>query len=169
MFTRSLIFLPVLLAGAFGQQIPGGPMVTVFRGFMFPPVGLAASETAQLNIVNMAPASSVASASAPSCSGTITFTNASGATIGSAINFTTTGSQIFSTELSFAKLAATGTRAEFVAAVQLSAQTQPITPCSPAFSLETFDSTSGVTHVFLGNSSSVLHPSVTAVEPVAGH
>ena len=125
------------------------------RDYNFPPVGLASTETAQVNLLNLATAASTATgttAAAPACTGTITFANSSGKTIGSATSFTTTGSQIFSTELTFSQLAATGTRGEFTASVQLtSSATVARTPCSLDVSLEAFDTTTGATHVYLGN------------------
>jgi hypothetical protein len=115
-------------------------------------VGLASSETAQLNVVNIAPAPTAAGATAPSCSGTITFADATGKTIGTPANFTTTGSQVSSTQLLFSQLPGSGSRGEFVASVQLTLSFPEKAPCALVFSLETFDTTSGVTHVYLGNS-----------------
>ncbi len=124
---------------------------TFTRDYNFPPVGLASSETAQVNILNVAPASTSTNSTAPACSGTVTFVNASGKTIGTPASFTTTGSAIFSTQLTFNQLGATGTRGEFVASVQLT--TLPAkAPCSLVFSLETFDDSTGATHVYLGSS-----------------
>jgi hypothetical protein len=114
--------------------------------------GLASSETAQLNPVNIAPAPTVAGAAAPSCTGTITFADSTGKTIGTPANFTTTGSQVSSTQLLFSQLPGNGARGEFVASVQLSLSFPEKAPCALVFSLETFDTTSGVTHVYLGNS-----------------
>jgi hypothetical protein len=147
----SLAFATCVLAGcAFGQ---GTTTSTVTRDYYFPPVGLASSETAQLNLVNIAPASTTAGATAPACTGTVTFASASGKTIGTPVTFTTTGSQVTSMQLTFSQLDASGTRGEFLASVQLTTTFPPAAPCSLVFSLETFDNSSGVTHVYLGNSS----------------
>ena len=86
---------------------------TFTRDFRFPPVGIASTETVQINVVNNATASS--SGTAASCTGTITFTNASGTVIGTSSSSSSA-------------------------------------PCALANSLETFDTSSGVTHVFLGGS-----------------
>src|SRR5579863_6480021 len=136
---------------AFGQGAPSAPPAT--RDFSFPPVGLASSETAQLNLVNIAQASATAGAAAPSCTGTITFADSTGKTIGTPANFTTTGSQVSSTQLLFSQLPlpGSGSRAEFVANVHLTLSFPEKAPCALVFSLETFDTTSGVTHVYLGN------------------
>ncbi|MGP0076354.1 MAG: hypothetical protein ACLPWF_30940 [Bryobacteraceae bacterium] len=147
----SLILTCAFATLAFGQGAPTAPTAT--RDFSFPPVGLASSETAQLNLVNIAPASATTGAAAPSCTGTITFSDASGKTIGSPTNFTTTGSQVSSTQLLFSQLPGSATRGEFVANVQLTLSFPEKAPCALVFSLETFDTMSGVTHVYLGNSS----------------
>jgi hypothetical protein len=123
------------------------------RDYAFPPVGLANSETAQVNLVNIAPASTTAGATAPACTGTVTFANASGKTIGTPASFTTTGSQVTSMQLTFSQLDPSGTRGEFLASVQLTTAFSQAARCELVFSLETFDSSSGVTHVYLGNSS----------------
>jgi hypothetical protein len=150
---RSLFLTCVFVTCAFGQ---GSTTTSTFtRDYNFPPVGLASSETAQVNIVNIAQASTAAGATAPSCTGTITFADASGKTIGMPASFSTTGSQVSSTPLMFSQLQlpAGDTRGEFVASVQLTVSFPEKAACSLVFSLETFDSMSGVTHVYLGNSS----------------
>jgi hypothetical protein len=139
----------LFVTSAFAQ-----PLLTFTRDYNFPPVGLASSETAQLNLVNIAPGSSGVATNAPACSGTVIFTNASGAVIGKATSFTTTGSQVTSVQLMFSQLqlSASDVRGEFVTSVQLSGSSSTAGPCSLVFSLETFDSSTGVTHVYLGNS-----------------
>ncbi len=161
MFRRNLLLTPVLLACAFGQGSTG--TASFIRDFSFPPVGLASSETAQVNVVNIANAPTNANAVAPSCAGTITFTGNSGATIGSPVSFTTTGGQIFSTQLAFSKLAATGTRGGFLASIQMTTVIPAKAPCSLVFSLETFDNSTGATHVFLGNSAASAGPTPVLV------
>lgn len=154
MFIRSLLLMSALLTCAFGQGTT--PPAVITRNYSFPPVGLASTETAQVNVVNTATASTAAGAAAPACNVTITFTNASAKTVDT-VKFTTTGSDIVSTGLSFSTLASSGTRAEFIASVELSTTPGSNTPCSAVFSLETFD-TSGATgtHVFLSNSAAVV-------------
>lgn len=133
---------------AFGQTA-----VNFTRDYNFPPVGLASTETAQINLVNIAPIPTTTTTEAPACTGTVTFTNASGAVIGKPTSFTTTGSQVISVQLMFTQLqlASTDIRGEFVASVQLT-HAVPAAPCSLVFSLETFDTSTGVTHVYLGDS-----------------
>jgi len=124
---------------------------TFTRDFRFPPVGIASTETMQINVLNSATASS--SGTAASCTGTITFTNASGTVIGTATSFTVTSGQVFSASLPFSKAGASTTRAEIVGSVQLTVSSSSSAPCALSNSLETFDTSSGVTHVFLGGSS----------------
>jgi len=147
---RSLVLICAFATGAFAQG--SAPISANFtRTYSFPPVGLASSETAQVNVANIATASTAANAVAPSCTGAVTFVNAGGKAIGSPVSFTTTGSQVFSTQLTFAQLAVMGARGEFVASVQVTGSFPPKAPCSLVFSLETFDDSTGTTHVYLGN------------------
>src|SRR5580700_1946406 len=90
-FSAGVFFMAL---SAFGQiTIPSGPSAPPLPS-QFPPIGLAASETAQVNIVNTA--SQPIGGPAPSCTGTITFYNASGAIIGAATSFAVGSGQIFS-------------------------------------------------------------------------
>jgi hypothetical protein len=156
MFRRGILLIPALLACAYAQGTTATRTVT--QNFSFPPAGLASSETAQVNVANIAPASTGANAVAPACTGTITFANAAGATLGSAVSFTTTSNQIFSKQLAFNELDLTGIRGEFVATVQITTTFPSKTPCAPVLSLETFDSSTGATHIFQGNSASLSPP-----------
>lgn len=149
---RSLLLTCTFAACAFAQGSTGTSTIT--RDYSFPPVGLASTETAQVNVVNIATASTAAGATAPSCTGTITFTDAMGNIVGNSgkpTSFTTTGSVVSSTQLTSTELGVTSGRSEFVASVQLTTTLPSKAPCSLIFSLETFDAT-GVTHVYLGNS-----------------
>jgi hypothetical protein len=129
----------------------------------FPPVGLASSETAQINVTNLATASS--SGTAASCTGTISFLSASGTVIGSATSFTAASGVTASVTLPFAKTASTSVRTEVRGVIALTSVSK--VPCSLSTSLETYDTTSGVTHVYLstgeiggnaGGISSILNP-----------
>lgn len=161
---KSLVLTPLLLACAFGQGTTG--TATFTRVYTFPPVGLATMETAQVNVLNIAQSSTAANAVAPSCTGTINFANASGTSVAKQ-SFTTSGSQVSSAQLSFSTLASSGTRAEFVASVEVSSSVPSTAPCSLVFSLETYD-TSGVTHVYIGNSVASAVP-INVVTPVFMH
>ncbi len=119
---------------------------TATRDLVFPPVGLASSETAQINVANTA--ANPTTGTAASCTGTISFNTATGASAQPPVKFTVTAGQIYSAELTAAKLGVVSNqRSEFIGSVQLTLT--PKTPCTLSISLETFDSTSGATHVYL--------------------
>jgi len=166
MSIRTALLVPVVFACAYGQGTTGAATFT--RSYSFPPTGLASTETAQVNVVNIAVASTAANAVAPSCTGNIIFTNAGGTAIGSAITFTTTGSQISSTTLAFSALGAKGNRGEFIASVQETTTVPAKAPCSLVFSLETFDNSTGATHIFLGNSGASAGPQPGPIPVFAG-
>lgn len=144
-------------ACAFAQG--GTETITTTTNFVFPPVGLASGYTAAVNLVNIAPASTAANATTPSCTGTVTFTNANGTVLGTAATFTAKGSQIATETVTAATVGVTATtpRAEVVASVQQTTTRPATAPCALVFSLEVYDST-GATHVFLGNASAATAP-----------
>ena len=115
----------------------------------FPPVGLASSETAQVNVLNTAQANG---STAASCSGSISFYNAEGTVIGSAATFNNLATgQIFSATLPYSASGGNGSRT--VIRVEI-ARAQSVTgaavpPCNFTSSLETFDTATGVTHVVI--------------------
>jgi hypothetical protein len=122
------------------------PSAPATRDLAFPPVGLAFTESAQINVANTA--SNPTSGTAASCSGTISFNTATGAAAETPVKFTVTSGEIYSATLTAAKLGVVnGSRSEFIGSVQLALT--PKTPCTLAISLETFDATTGVTHVYL--------------------
>jgi hypothetical protein len=128
------------------------------RVYVFPPIGLGSGETASITVVNTASPSTTETGTLPpqpSCSGTISFSNANGA-IGAPTSFTV-GSEGFKTvTLPFASAGLTGNRGEIQGTVSLSISGSTPTPCSLMFSLETYDSTTFATHVVLSNSLSIL-------------
>jgi hypothetical protein len=117
------------------------------RTITLPPAGLGSTETARINVANVASDSS--SGTAASCTGTISFLNASGTAIGSAATFTVTSGQISSGSLPFSSAGISGVRGEIRGEIQLTLAAG--VPCALAFSFETFDSTTGATHIFLAN------------------
>src|SRR5580658_4343925 len=78
-----------------------------------PPVGLASTETAQVNVTN----TTSSSTETASCAGTISFLNAAGTAIGSATSFTVASGVTSSVSLPFAKTASTSVRAEVRAVI----------------------------------------------------
>jgi hypothetical protein len=119
---------------------------TVTRSLTYPPIGLASSETAQINVANLATASS--SGTAASCTGTVSFVSASGAAIGTASSFTLTSGQISSVSLPYSKVGGSG-RTEIRGVIALTETPGSGIPCDLVSSLETYDTGTGVTHVFL--------------------
>jgi hypothetical protein len=135
------------IAAAFAVCGMAQTTATVTRQSSFPPVGLASTETAQINVVNLASAST--SGTAASCTGTVSFVNANGATIGTASPFTVASGQIFSVTLPFSAAGASSSRTEFRGVVALTYTRGSGVPCALASSLETYDASTGATHVFM--------------------
>lgn len=165
-FSASLLFVAF---SALGQTPGTGPInYGSITRLVLPPVGLASSETAQVNIVNDAtvPASGTVGAvpglaavpSAQSCTGSVAFYNASGSMIGAASSFTILSRQVFSVALPYASAGTTGTRT-VVRAEIIVTPLSPIPPpsggpsamtipCTLSSSIETYDSATGITHAF---------------------
>lgn len=149
MSLRKFVLMPTVLlvwtaASALAQTTTTTTTNSVTRSSGFGPVGLAPTETAQINLLNTATATS--SGTAASCTGTVTFTSAAGATIGSATSFTVASDKIVAVSLPYNSSGFTA-RGEIMATVSL-AQTGG-TPCSLNTSFETFDTSTGATHVHL--------------------
>ncbi|HLK64104.1 MAG TPA: hypothetical protein VKU19_11730 [Bryobacteraceae bacterium] len=158
MILRRFRFAPIALvalsaAGAFAQTSSSN---TVTRSLTSPPIGLGSSETAQVNVVNTASNSS--SGTAASCTGSISFVNASGTTIGTASTFTVTTGQISAATLPFSRVGATGVRTEVRAVVSLTFTSGSNVPCDLVTSFETFDTASGATHLHLEQSGGIEGP-----------
>jgi hypothetical protein len=118
------------------------------RNMNFPPLGVGMTETVQINVANTA--SNGANAAA-SCTGTITFTVANAKTQPAPTKFTLTSGEIVSASLAGNTLATTG-QAVVLGSIQVT-QTAG-TPCVISASMETYDTTSGATHVYLSNPAS---------------
>jgi hypothetical protein len=125
------------------------------RNYEFPPVGLASSETASITVVNTATSSSAATGTPPSCTGTISFSNSSGA-IGTPATFTVGAGGFQTVTLPFASAGLTGNRGEIQGKVSLAISSTAPAPCSLMLSLETYDSTTFATHAVLSNATAIL-------------
>lgn len=143
---RAILTPGLLRAGLLTVSVSAFGASTSTRGFDFAPVGLAPTETVQINVVNVASNSS--SGTAASCSGTISFLDATGSTIGTATAFTVTSGQVFSASLPHSSTGASG-RSVIRGLVELTVSSSSQAPCALESSLETFDTTSGVTHLML--------------------
>jgi hypothetical protein len=164
MFYRRLVMtlaVSALAGAAMAQTTTTG---TITRESNLPAVGLAPSETAQVNVVNLATASS--SGTAASCSGTIAFVNGSGATIGTATPVTVTSGEIKSASLPFSMTGA-ASRTEIRAVLTLTETSGSGVPCALSSSFETYDTASGVTHVYVVNAEA--GPYGPIVQPTLGH
>ena len=117
------------------------------RQISFPPAGLGATETARVNLVHTATTSSSSSTTAVACAVTVTFLSSSGATIGSATTLTLTSGAINSVSLPFASSGLGGARGEIRAEIQYTESST--NRCNLSYSYTTFDTSSGVTHLFL--------------------
>jgi hypothetical protein len=141
---RLLAVAALTAAAAAAQTTTSG---TVTRQTTTPVFGLASTETAQINVVNVAKASS--GGTAASCTGTISFLNASGTVIGSATPFTVTSGQIFSATLPFNSVGASGIRTEIRGEITVTETTGAMqAPCALTSSLETYDTSTGATHLY---------------------
>lgn len=129
-----------------------------------PAIGLASSETAQINVINTA--SNASNGTAASCTGSVTFLNAIGAAIGSASPFTAAAGAIVSVSLPFGKSGATGTRTEIRATISQTLTLNSGAPCHLQVTLETYDTSTGVTHVYLPNA--VTNVAIPLFQPLRG-
>jgi len=150
MSTRYLCLLIALAAASALAQNSNATTTTQTSEFSFPLVGLASTETIGVNLINLASASS--SGTAASCTGTVAFLSAAGTTIGTAASFTLASNAVTSATLAFSSSGLTAPRG-LIRAVVTSTQTSGV-PCDLSFSLNTYDTSSGVTHVFLTGSGS---------------
>jgi hypothetical protein len=146
-FAASFLVAALTAASALAQGTTSTTSTT--RNFVFPPVGLGSTETAQVNVANIATASSKGTAA--SCTGSISFANASGTVIGKATTFAVGSNQIASVSLPFATSGFAGTHGEVLASVSQTLTFPAATPCSLVFSLETFATATGETHAVLTN------------------
>ncbi len=116
-----------------------------------PPFGLGTTETARINLTNIAVASQAGTAA--SCEGAIAFLNAAGATIGTATPFKIGTLATTSVSLPFSGAGLTGPHGVLRAAITVNhpatTSTSPAPPCSLLSSLETFETISGATHLYI--------------------
>jgi len=157
----------VLLMGvcAPAQTVVGGsPSVLI------PAIGVAPTESVQVNVTNMAPQS--LNGSIQNCSGIILFYYSPANSPNSVLPFAQTGfsvasGQSFSFSAPYSSTSGTGGRQVIRPAINLSITTSGTTPaCILVSSVETFDTSSGVVHAVINppavtqgvDSSSQAHP-----------
>jgi hypothetical protein len=164
-FVLLLVVVPLWTGAALAQQTSTSSIIS--RIVNLPVVNLASSETAQVNLVNLA--ASFISSSGPvtvsstaSCTGTVTFYGTTGTAIAPATSFTVGTGQISSASLPYADISqnnvvsANGGRTPIRAVVTINASAVTLTqtvgsgaPCTLASSLETYDTSTGVTNVHI--------------------
>lgn len=130
----------LLAASAFGQTTT----TTYTRTSTLPPIGLALTETIQVNLTNTATASTAGTAA--SCGGSVSFLNAAGAVVGTATTYTATSGQTVSVKLPYASAGAAGQRAIIRPVITVTGASN--VPCALDTSLETYDTATGVTHIY---------------------
>jgi hypothetical protein len=140
---QKLLMIFVAAVGAltaFGQTVT----TTSTRTVTLAPLGLGSTETAQVNLVNTA--SNTSTGTAASCTGTVSFVSATNTAIGAATSFTVLAGQVSSVTLPFSKAGLTGSRGVIRPAITIT--TTSGVPCSLEYSIETFDTSSGATHIY---------------------
>jgi len=159
----------ITVISAFGQTTGTLSDGTVW--LQLQPVGLAVSETAQVNVVN----TGVTAGVGPYCVGSIVFYDIGGSVLGTPSipggpttvtpgAFSLGGGQTFSAALPFSSANASGPRAViraiiYIGAFKVATAAGPmVAPCWISSSLETYDSATGVTHAIV-TGSTALNPS----------
>src|SRR5271168_2480969 len=116
MLLQKLVTLSLIAAGSM-LTLVAQTSTTGTRTINLPPAGLGSTETARINVVNVATDSSTGTAA--SCTGSISFLNSAGTAIGSATSFTVTSGQISSASLPFSSAGVSGIRGEIRGEIQL--------------------------------------------------
>ena len=164
----------ITVISAFGQTT--GTLSDGTIWLQLPPVGLAVSETAQVNVVN----TGVTAGVGPYCSGSILFYDIGGSVLGTPTaipggpttptpgTFSLEAAQTFSAALPFASANASGPRAViraiiYIGAFKVATAAGPmVASCWISASLETYDSATGVTHAIVTGSTALNPPAPEA-------
>jgi hypothetical protein len=142
MFLRN-IALTMFVAGLVSAQTT----TTTTRDVTIGPIGVGSTETVQINVSNLA--GNPTTGTAASCTGSVTFNNSAGNAIGTSTSFNLTAGQISSVSMPFNKLTTGTTRVEVIGVVALTTSSANRAPCSLHYSLETFDTATGASHVLV--------------------
>ena len=161
MFSRRLLISSIALAAA---SLPGlaqtvSPTLAFTTNYTFPPLGVSSTETLQVNLANTATSVTTfpgVTPATPACTGNVTITNASGQIIGKATPFSVGANVIQSVTVPYGSLGATGgARAVVLVSIQRTFSSTPAStpaaPCNLSYSLETYLTTTGETHILLTN------------------
>jgi hypothetical protein len=98
-------------------------------------------------------ATATAGGTAASCTGSVSFLLSSGALIGTATTYTLASNQLKSVSLAFSSVSASAARVEIRPVVTQMGTIPSEAPCQLLVSIETYDTTTGVTHVYLNTTS----------------
>jgi len=145
---RFLIAISMCACAALAQ--PALP-TTSQRTVNLPVVGLASSETAQVNVASPG-FTGVTNAPFPTpCTGTITFYDGSGAAIGSPASFSITLAQVASASVPYSDVPGTSGNSRTIVRARVTTNSG----CSVTANIETFDAATGVTHVHIEGGSTL--------------
>ena len=149
MRAHRLALLSLALAGGlFGQSTVSAPIVFT-RSANFGPVGVGSTETLQVTVLNNAtnilPLASLIATPGP-CAGSVSLFDASGKQIGSAASFSVAAGDMQSLKFGFGQLATSGSRVELRGTISITPSTPAFCPLS--YAVETFDTSSGSTHLY---------------------
>jgi hypothetical protein len=167
--TKPFVFSLLLVTATWGwAQTTTTTTETFSSSINLPVVGLGSTQTVELDVVNLA--SNASNGTAASCSGSISFLNSTGATIGTATAITDLGAgAAMSASLPFASSGGTGTRTLVRAVVTLTTTVtsgKPSAPCSLAVSLNLFETSTGATDTVIPSSSAASTP-VGPISPLS--
>ena len=143
----------IVIAGAVSAigQVTTTTTAATTRTTALAPFGLGTTETARINLTNVAVAS--AAGTAASCEGNVAFLNAAGTAIGTATPFKLAAGTTSVASLPFTSAGLTGSRGVVRVSITVNrpatSSTSPAPPCSLLGSLETFETVSGATHLYV--------------------
>ena len=127
MFFRRIVLTFIVTAIAAAANMFAQTTTTTTRDFTIGPVGVGSTETIQINVANLA--ANPSSGTAASCTGSVTFNNATGSPIGTSTSFTVTSGQISSVSLPFAKISSSTTRTEVIGVIAMTTSSSAEAPC----------------------------------------
>jgi len=153
-FGLLLTFAAAVTGSIFGQTTT----TTRTSDYTFAPVPLGSTETVGVNLINLA--ANPTNGNASSCTGSVAFQTAAGAAIGTATTFTLAANASAVATLPFSSSGLTGIRG-LIRVVVASTTTNGV-PCALSYSLNTFDTGTGATHVFLTGATNL------SVQPQSG-
>ena len=148
----------VLIGCALGQTTT----TTKTTEYSFPLIPLGSTETLGANLINNA--SNGANGAPASCTGSVTFENTAGTTIGTPTSFTLGANAVTSATLTFANSGLSALRG-LIRIVLTTTYSTPAPPCALAYSVNTFDSSSGATHIFITGSNAATPLPIAVASP----